>query len=111
MIHWTAWKEAVNAWANVGKPALAMLVSSEGLNMESERPASAHRTDGIRAPWSPWASPIQPSLSCSRIIFFQQPDILCCRTFSLQPTLDICAREQLLIVAFLVLPTDFLLAD
>jgi hypothetical protein len=41
----------------------------------------------------------------------QQPDILCCRTSRLQPTLDLCAREQPQIVAFLVVPSDFLVAD
>ena len=42
---------------------------------------------------------------------FQQPDILCCRTFSLRSTLDNYARKQIQIVAFLILPTDFLVAD
>jgi hypothetical protein len=46
-IHWTDWKEAVNAWANVGKPALAILVSSEGINMDRERLASAQRTEEV----------------------------------------------------------------
>jgi hypothetical protein len=39
----------VNACANAGKPALAMLVSSEGINMDRERPASAQRTEGVRS--------------------------------------------------------------
>src|SRR5258708_9171411 len=37
--------------------------------------------------------------------------MLCCRTFSLQPTLDVCAYKQLQIVAFLVMPTDFVLGE
>ena len=44
-IYCRSWKEAVNAGASVGKPTLAMLVSSEGINIESERLASAHRTE------------------------------------------------------------------
>lgn len=43
--HWTSWKEAVNACANVGKATLAMLVSSEESSMESDRLTSAHRTE------------------------------------------------------------------
>ena len=39
----------MNACANVGKPALAMLVSSEGINMDRERLASAQRTEGVRS--------------------------------------------------------------
>jgi hypothetical protein len=37
----------VNACANVGKPALAMLVSSEGINIDRERLASAQRTEEV----------------------------------------------------------------
>jgi uncharacterized iron-regulated protein len=48
-IHWTDWKEAVNACANVGKPALAMLVSREGINIDRERLASAQRTEAVRS--------------------------------------------------------------
>ena len=47
-IHWTSWKEALNACAKVGKPTLAMLVPSEDSNMDSERQASAQRTAGVR---------------------------------------------------------------
>ena len=42
-IHWTAWNDAPNAWASAGRPALAMLVSSDGISMERERAASAQR--------------------------------------------------------------------
>jgi hypothetical protein len=63
-IHWTAWKEAVNACAKVGKPALAMLVSSEGMSMESERLASAQRTEGVRS-----ALPVTISSLLARIGF------------------------------------------
>ena len=49
MTHWTCWKVAANAWASVGNAMLAMLVSSEDRSIESERPASAPRTDaGLR---------------------------------------------------------------
>jgi hypothetical protein len=37
----------VNACAKVGKPALAMLVSSEGINIDRERLASAQRTEEL----------------------------------------------------------------
>ena len=36
-----------NACANVGNPTLAMLVPSADSNMDTERPASAHRTEGV----------------------------------------------------------------
>jgi hypothetical protein len=39
----------VNACAKVGKPALAMLVSSEGINIDRERLASAQRTEEVRS--------------------------------------------------------------
>ncbi|GAA3132899.1 hypothetical protein GCM10017600_44590 [Streptosporangium carneum] len=39
----------MNACANVGRPTLAMLVPSEDSNMDSERPASAHRAEGLRS--------------------------------------------------------------
>jgi hypothetical protein len=39
--------EALNARAIVGKPTLATLVPSEDSNMDSERPASAHRTERL----------------------------------------------------------------
>ena len=42
-IHCTAWNEAPNAWASAGSPALAMLVSSEGISMVRQRLASAQR--------------------------------------------------------------------
>ena len=42
-IHCTSWKRAVNAWASVGKATFAMLVSSEGISMDSERLAIARR--------------------------------------------------------------------
>ena len=45
--HWTAWKEAVKDFASVGRATLAMLVSREESNMESERLASAHRGEGV----------------------------------------------------------------
>jgi hypothetical protein len=48
-IHWTPWKEVLNACANVGKPTLAILVPREDSNMDSERLASAHGTVGF---WS-----------------------------------------------------------
>lgn len=44
--HCTARKEAPNASARVGSATLAMLVSSDGISMDSERPASAQRADG-----------------------------------------------------------------
>jgi hypothetical protein len=37
---------ALNASAKAGKPTLAMLVPSDDNNMESDRLASAHRTEG-----------------------------------------------------------------
>ncbi|GAA0673141.1 hypothetical protein GCM10010193_27270 [Kitasatospora atroaurantiaca] len=39
----------MNACAKVGRATLAMLVPSEDSNMDSERPASAHRTEGVRS--------------------------------------------------------------
>src|SRR5207302_1805408 len=42
------WNEALNACANVGKATLAMLVPSEASNIDSERLASASRTDAVR---------------------------------------------------------------
>jgi hypothetical protein len=47
-IHWTSWKEALNACAKVGKPTLAMLVPSEDSNMDNERLVSAQRIAGVR---------------------------------------------------------------
>jgi len=44
-IHCVAWNDASNARAKVGKPELAMLVSSEGIHTESERLAKAQRGD------------------------------------------------------------------
>ena len=32
----------------VGSPTFAMLVSSDGISIDSDRPASAHRADGVR---------------------------------------------------------------
>ena len=39
----------MNALAKVGKPALAMLVSSEERNMDNERLTNAQLTEGVRA--------------------------------------------------------------
>jgi hypothetical protein len=47
--HWTCWKEAFDACAIVGKPTLAMLVPGDDSNVDSERLASAHRTEGVRS--------------------------------------------------------------
>src|SRR5205823_1490197 len=63
-IHWTSWKEALNACANVGKPALAMLVSSDGSSMESARLASAQCTEGVRS-----ALPATTASRCALIGF------------------------------------------
>src|SRR5882757_3548599 len=57
-IHWTSWKDAVNACANVGKATLAMLVPSEDSNMDSERLASAHRAEDVRS--------VYPAIASSR---------------------------------------------
>ncbi len=46
-IHWTSWKEAENVCAKVGKATLALLVPSEASNIESDRPASAHRAVAV----------------------------------------------------------------
>ena len=42
-IHCTCWNVASNAAASVGNPALAMLVSSDGINIDSARLVSAQR--------------------------------------------------------------------
>ncbi|GGQ28909.1 hypothetical protein GCM10010140_68840 [Streptosporangium pseudovulgare] len=39
----------MNACDSVGRPTLAMLVPSEGSNMESERHVSAHRAEDVRS--------------------------------------------------------------
>jgi hypothetical protein len=51
----------LNACANVGKPTLAMLVPSEDSNMDSERLASAHRTEGVRSAL-PATAPSRPAM-------------------------------------------------
>ncbi len=44
--HWISWNDASNALARVGNPTLAMLVPSDGSSIDSERLASAQRTEG-----------------------------------------------------------------
>src|SRR5215218_9238313 len=66
MIHCTSWKDALNACANAGKPALAMLVSSDDISMESDRLASAQPTEGVRS-----APPARILSRCALIGFKQ----------------------------------------
>ncbi|SJM34107.1 hypothetical protein BQ8482_380290 [Mesorhizobium delmotii] len=47
----------MNACANVGKATLAMLIPSEDSNIDNERLASAHRTEGARSGFPATARP------------------------------------------------------
>lgn len=45
MIHCACWNDASNALTNTGRPEFAMLVSSDGISMVSERPKRAQRIE------------------------------------------------------------------
>src|SRR3981189_1498086 len=94
--HWTSWKDAPNACANVGKATLAMLVPSEASSMESERLASAQRTEGVGSALRAVGSSRPAIIGFDmNLAFWRLPKRSCCQEPSPSPDMAERARFAL----------------